>query len=713
MKKRILSVLLCLCMVCTLLPITSLAEGTTYDLWVGGVEVTDENKDNITGTGIHGGEGSKVSYDPTSKTLTLNNVSIDGVHSFRNALGTDSAGIYYAGNDFNASLKINLIGTNAIYGQLGTSDISSYGIFSNSFWWKPTFTGNGSLTIQAGNGKYDDEYTTWSVGIYSGNDIIVGPYCTITATSGTANISAAIFIGSYSKLTATQSKVTAGDSADSATEVDITSEDFYSDNYKYMKIEPSSVQPVTAINVTGVTAPVIGQTPDFSTPSFCSTPENAVTVYDNINYRWLKISKDSYTGTSDDIWTPMTSADTFEADYYYRYGVEFQAKVGYEIPANVTGTINGSACTVNAASENYPVMLKTVFGPLIAEHTHNLTPVPETPATCTVAGNIAYYTCSDDCGKWFSDAAGTTEITDHSSVVIAAQGHLTPGEWKHNTGEHWKVCAREGCGMTIENSYGNHSGGEATCVAKAVCSVCDVPYGEVDASNHKHTEIRDAKDATEREKGYTGDTWCLDCDRMIAEGRDIEKLEHKLVLVKAEEATAAKEGNIKYYHCENCGKDYYDEAGTEEIATKEAIVIRKLAPKIIDGNNAKIDKSSKEPVSFRSDAAFADFIRVEVDGKELVKDREYTLKEGSIIAMLTPDFTATLTAGEHTLGIVSASGTALASFTVTADSVSNNNSDKSPQTGDNSSIILWSFIAVLSLAALCTTGLNLKKKRVR
>ena len=209
------------------------------------------------------------------------------------------------------------------------------------------------------------------------------------------------------------------------------------------------------------------------------------------------------------------------------------------------------------------------------------------------------------------------------------------------------------------------------------------------------------------------------------------KTKHNPVLVKAKDATAAKEGNIEYYYCENCGKYYSDEAGTEEIATKDAIVIKKLAPKIIDGNNAKIDKSSKEPVSFRSDAAFADFIRVEVDGKELVKDKDYTLKEGSIIALLTPEFTATLTAGEHTLGIVSVSGTALTSFTVTDDNASNtvsdnasdtafntisdnssvDNSEKSPQTGDNSNTIFWSLISVISLAVLFTTAIVSKKKK--
>ena len=297
---------------------------------------------------------------------------------------------------------------------------------------------------------------------------------------------------------------------------------------------------------------------------------------------------------------------------------------------------------------------------------------------------------------------------------IAKKAHNPASVWTTDETDHWKECQTVGCGNIIDKSP--HNGGEATCVAKAVCTVCGVQYGELDPDNHTHIEVRDTKAATEQEKGYTGDTWCLDCNKKVAEGKDIEMLEHKPVLVKAEDATAAKEGNIKHYYCENCGKYYSDEAGTKEI-TKEDTVVSKLAPKIIDGNNAKIDKSSKEPVSFRSDAAFADFIRVELDGKELVKDKDYTLKEGSIIATLTPEFATTLTAGEHTLGIVSESGTAIASFTVTDDNASPDNStdntDKSPQTGDNSNIIFWSLISVISLAVLCATGLIFKKKRVR
>ena len=46
---------------------------------------------------------------------------------------------------------------------------------------------------------------------------------------------------------------------------------------------------------------------------------------------------------------------------------------------------------------------------------------------------------------------------------------------------------------------------------------------------HFETEIRDAKDATCTEEGYTGDTYCAQCGELIAEGETIEMLEHNMV----------------------------------------------------------------------------------------------------------------------------------------------------------------------------------------
>ena len=88
-------------------------------------------------------------------------------------------------------------------------------------------------------------------------------------------------------------------------------------------------------------------------------------------------------------------------------------------------------------------------------HTHNLTLVAARAATCTTAGNSAYYTC-DGCDKWFEDATGSVEITDKTSVKIPAPGH-TAGEWIVDTpatattaGTKHKECTVCGYTMTTE-----------------------------------------------------------------------------------------------------------------------------------------------------------------------------------------------------------------------------------------------------------------------
>ncbi len=70
-----------------------------------------------------------------------------------------------------------------------------------------------------------------------------------------------------------------------------------------------------------------------------------------------------------------------------------------------------------------------------------------------------------------------------------------------------------------------HTGGTATCVSKAVCTICNVEYGKIDPANHTgNTEIRNAKKPTTTEKGYTGDVYCKDCGEKIADGKVIPRL---------------------------------------------------------------------------------------------------------------------------------------------------------------------------------------------
>lgn len=174
--------------------------------------------------------------------------------------------------------------------------------------------------------------------------------------------------------------------------------------------------------------------------------------------------------------------------------------------------------------------------------------------------------------------------------------------------------------VTIQNE---HTGGTATCKDKAICEVCGESYGKLDPNNHANLKHIDAKAATK-----------------------------------------TSEGNIEYWYCDGCNKYYKDAKATQEI-TKAQTVTAKLPPKITAGDGATVTQGEKKELSFTSDASFADFLRVELDGTTL-DEKNYTKKEGSTIITLNRDFVATLSVGEHTLSIVSKSGTATAKFTVKA-----------------------------------------------
>ena len=120
-------------------------------------------------------------------------------------------------------------------------------------------------------------------------------------------------------------------------------------------------------------------------------------------------------------------------------------------------------------------------------HTHNLTLVPAKAPTCTEKGNTAYYTC-DGCDKWFEDATGASEITDKTSVILAATGH-SASDWKSDNTDHWKECTVVGCGVIIEGSKAAHTAGEW---------IIDTPAtATTDGSKHKECTVCGYTMATE------------------------------------------------------------------------------------------------------------------------------------------------------------------------------------------------------------------------
>lgn len=215
---------------------------------------------------------------------------------------------------------------------------------------------------------------------------------------------------------------------------------------------------------------------------------------------------------------------------------------------------------------------------------------------------------------------------------LAAAGRTLP-VFKTQTGDahthDWSAWTSNGDGTHSRHCTCNAaetvncSGGKATCKDKAVCEICKESYGSLDPNSHTDLKHIDAK-----------------------------------------AATAAEEGNIAYWYCGGCDKYFSDAAAKTEI-TKADTVTAKLPPKITAGDGAAVTQGEKKELAFTSDASFADFLRVELDGTAL-EEKNYTKKEGSTIITLNRDFVATLSVGDHTLAIVSQHGTATAKFTVKA-----------------------------------------------
>ncbi|MGN0531200.1 MAG: InlB B-repeat-containing protein, partial [Eubacterium sp.] len=99
-----------------------------------------------------------------------------------------------------------------------------------------------------------------------------------------------------------------------------------------------------------------------------------------------------------------------------------------------------------------------------------------------------------------------------------------------------------------------HSGGEATCVAKAICEVCGEEYGDLDPYNHTGAEIRDAIEPTCTEQGYSGDTYCNGCGVLLATGAVLDITPHNYSRTVVE-PTENKQGYTKYV-CTDCGYSY-------------------------------------------------------------------------------------------------------------------------------------------------------------
>ena len=151
---------------------------------------------------------------------------------------------------------------------------------------------------------------------------------------------------------------------------------------------------------------------------------------------------------------------------------------------------------------------------------------------------------------------------DHSWELVST----TPATCTIGEIQHYKcsVCG-ETKDVTLSNPLGEHSWDngvitkEATETEEGVktytCKTCGETKTEtIPATGHQHTEVRDKKEVTCEEDGYTGDTYCKDCGQLISKGAVVKATGHSWNSGKLTEAATCKKEGTKTYTCKNCGE---------------------------------------------------------------------------------------------------------------------------------------------------------------
>lgn len=146
-------------------------------------------------------------------------------------------------------------------------------------------------------------------------------------------------------------------------------------------------------------------------------------------------------------------------------------------------------------------------------------------------------------------------------------GKITKEATCSETGVKTYTCKT--CGETkteeipkTKHDYEEHVVKAPTCTEKGisyyVCKNCRLTTSrrQTPATGHIHTEVRNQKDATYKEEGYTGDTYCKDCGKKLETGTVIPKLvekEHDYGEWVLDQAPTCKKYGARHRIYKNCG----------------------------------------------------------------------------------------------------------------------------------------------------------------
>lgn len=231
----------------------------------------------------------------------------------------------------------------------------------------------------------------------------------------------------------------------------------------------------------------------------------------------------------------------------------------------VTGVSEGTATiTVKTSEGGYTASCKVTVK---CSH-KSTTVVPEKPSTCLVHGTSSYTVC-DDCGKIVSGSKTELPLASHSYGKLIAE---VPSTYtSEGVKAHYKCSV---CGKLFDVNK------KAVTAAQLVIEKPEQDY-EYKFNDRKHwleSEYGDKKDesshtlkwvvdtpATESEEGVKHQE-CI-CGYKTSENTPIEKLDHIHSMKKTDAvaATCIKGGNVEYYHCDICNRNFSDIDGLNEL----------------------------------------------------------------------------------------------------------------------------------------------------
>ncbi|WP_316267489.1 immunoglobulin domain-containing protein [Claveliimonas bilis] len=394
-----------------------------------------------------------------------------------------------------------------------------------------------------------------------------------------------------------------------------------------------------------------------------------------------------------------------------------------DITGETNATYTIATTTMDMSGTQYRCVVKNSIDEVTSDAAlltvkHNLVKTEYKAPTCTVNGNEEYWIC-ENCGKYFSDANGDTEI-EKDSWIISAINH----SWNdavYTWSDDGSTCTAT---RTCKNDSTHTETSKATVTgAQTKAPTCtekgETTYKATFEADWAMTQTKVLADIPATGHSYGEPVWSWSEDgktctvTFTCEKDENHKESPKVTVTSAEKAPATcTEAGVTTYTAtvKFNGKTYTDTKDLTDIpatghsydngkCTVCGAIASDFKVIIAAGANGSWQKGTKDGLTFTSNAAYKYFQKVQVDGKDLDASN-YTVKEGSTIVTLKAEYLETLSVGKHTLSIVSDTGTATTEFTIKAAAVTDDT--QSPQTGDDSNIALW--IAVLLAAGTALTG---------